>query len=81
MKEVNRRKFMKQSAVLTSTAMVTLPGITSATISKYKMGLQLFSQTETASGRWCGERAQVREIAVDAPRPLDILGPQWGENR
>lgn len=40
---MNRRKFMKRSAVLTSTAMVTLPGITSATISKYKMGLQLFT--------------------------------------
>jgi len=42
-KFINRRVFIQQSGMLVSAALVTLPNFSEARVSKYKMGLQLFT--------------------------------------
>ena len=73
LKFINRRDFIQQSGMLVTAALVTLPNFSKARVSKYKMGLQLFTIRDAMDKDPIGSLGEVASIGYE---DLETYGKQ-----
>ena len=62
---ITRRDFVLQSSCMMSAALITLPGFSMVTASKYKMGLQLFTVREPLANDLVGTIKKIAAIGYE----------------
>ena len=70
-RNIDRRKFIQQSGLLTAAAMVPLSGFSKMTMRKYKLGLQLFTIRDAMAKDPIGSLKKVRALGYE---DLEIYG-------